>query len=119
LGLRLELVLKGNPFGSVSIAGQPQCAGIVSECATIQELSHGGSNRNTDEISKVFAQCRPQVLSPEIFLSFAKTLSAFEISGIEIALDRGFEISATHVPSHSDRFHINSSPLPHASQPVA
>ena len=54
-----------------------------------------------------------------LHLSVAKTLSAFEISDIEIALHRGFGISATHVPSHSDRFHINSSPLPHASQPVA
>jgi hypothetical protein len=52
-------------------------------------------------------------------LSFAKTLSAFEISGIEIALHRALGISAIHVPSHSNRFYINSSPLPHSSQPVA
>ncbi len=51
-------------------------------------------------------------------VSFAKTLSAFEINSIGIALHRGFRISANHVPSPSNHFHIKSSPLPHASQPV-
>jgi hypothetical protein len=53
-------------------------------------------------------------------LSFAKTLSTFEINDIDaVALRKRLAIPATYVPPHPSYFRIKPSPLPCMSQSLA